>query len=67
MTGTEFRAALADLGLTQPAAATLLGLSLRTVEYYAAGKPIPGPVKILVKLLQFGSLTPVDIDAVRGV
>jgi hypothetical protein len=48
MTKDHFRRALDDLDLTQPAAAELLGLCLRTVNGYANGKPIPAPVEIVV-------------------
>jgi len=45
MTANEYRAALARLGLTQGAAARLLGVEPRTSERWACGvSAIPGPV-----------------------
>jgi transcriptional regulator with XRE-family HTH domain len=65
MTGNQFRRALADLGLTQEAAAELLGLGERTVTGYAGGRPIPVPVAILINLMVGGVVTPDEVDAVR--
>ncbi len=41
MTSTEYRAALAALGLTQAEAATYFGFSIRSSNGYANGAPIP--------------------------
>jgi hypothetical protein len=51
MTTNQFGRALADLGLTQEAAAELLGLGERTVTGYAGGRSIPAPVAILINPL----------------
>jgi DNA-binding XRE family transcriptional regulator len=65
MTANEFREMLTLLGLSQTAAAKLLGLTRRTIVHYAAGHPIPTPVVILLKLLLFSSITVDDIDGMR--
>jgi hypothetical protein len=65
MTKDNFRRALDDLDLTQPAAAELLGLCLRTVNGYANCKPIPAPVGIVVNLMVGGVVTLDQVDAVR--
>lgn len=52
MTGEEFKAKRLALGWTQAAAASALGISLRTVLYYEAGEvPVSKPVALL-----FGSV-----------
>ena len=52
MTPDELRTQLARLGLTQTGAARLLGVSDRTVRYWAAGeKPIPKSVEMLMERL----------------
>lgn len=49
MKSTEFRRLLADLGLTQEQAATMLGVSLRSTNGWANGKPIPLAVGELMR------------------
>lgn len=45
VTAQEFRDARAELGWTQSATASALGVTLRAVQYYEAGqRAIPGPV-----------------------
>ena len=52
MTPAEFRAALQALGVTQGAAAALLGVSLDGVNAWCNGRrPVPAPVARLVRLL----------------
>jgi DNA-binding XRE family transcriptional regulator len=64
MNARNFRLALRDLGLTQTEAADLLGLSRRTVVYYAGGKPIPAPVAILVNLMLADAVSREYVEAV---
>ena len=53
MTPEQFRAALADLGLSQVGFARLARVDPRTVRKWAAGDSrIPGPVVVLIELLQ---------------
>jgi len=49
MTTAEFRAALADLGLTAYSAGPVLGVSKRQTYRYAAGASIPEPVARLLR------------------
>jgi hypothetical protein len=63
--GCSIRRALSDLELTQPHAAELLGLCLRSVHGYANGKPIPSAVAIVINLMVGGVVTPDQVDAVR--
>jgi hypothetical protein len=51
MTPTQYRAALAALGLTQAGAAELMDIAVRTSHGYANGDPIPKVVAMLLKLL----------------
>lgn len=52
MTPSELRAIRTDLGLTQDALATTLGVSRRAVVYWEQGdRPIPQPVAMLLQLL----------------
>jgi hypothetical protein len=48
MTAKQFRAALETLGLNQSGAARVLGKSLRAVNGYANGDPIPKLVAWMV-------------------
>ena len=49
MTPTDFRAALARLGLTQAGAARLLGVDERTARRWARGeRQVPEPVRRLL-------------------
>ena len=46
---TEYRAAIARLGLTQGGAARLVGVDARTSRRWALGEvPVPGPVERLL-------------------
>jgi len=52
MTGEQFKAKREALGWTQRATAEALGISLRTVLYYEAGKvPVSKPVALLFSSL----------------
>ena len=61
MNSTQFRKALADLGLTQAQAAEWLGLSIRAVHGYANGAPIPEPTAKLLRLMVKLDLKPKDV------
>jgi hypothetical protein len=52
MTTKQYLAALKKLGLTPASKATAaaLGVSLRQAQYYAAGKPIPETIAIILQL-----------------
>ena len=53
MTPVDFRAALADLGLTQVGFARVARVDPRTVRKWVAGdRPIPGPVVVLLEMLR---------------
>lgn len=55
MTKTQFREALERLGLTQGQAAEALGLTIRTINGYANGEPIPATVaRLLAMYLRYG-------------
>jgi DNA-binding transcriptional regulator YiaG len=58
MTATEYRDAIAALGLTQAGAAEFLGVSLRTSQNWALGEArIPVAVaKLLDLTIKFGGL-----------
>ncbi len=52
MTPDEFKAKQATLGLTNEQAATVLGVSVRTVETWRQGsRAVPGPVSVIFALL----------------
>lgn len=51
MTAQELREAREELGWTQSALASALGVTLRAVQYYEVGKrPVPGPVDRLMAI-----------------
>lgn len=51
MTSSQYRAALAALGLTQAEAAERLGISVRTANAYANGTVIPKVVMLALAYL----------------
>jgi transcriptional regulator with XRE-family HTH domain len=51
MTGKQYKAALAALGMTQEDAAAFLHISLRTSSGYANGAPIPEATAKLLRLM----------------
>lgn len=61
MAPTAYRAAIAQLSLTQEQAATFLGISARTSNGYANGKVIPEPTAKLLRLVTKLNLTPDDV------
>jgi hypothetical protein len=66
MTAKEFRCVLGDLGLTQIAAADLLGISERQIRNYAIGyTPVPEAVAILLRLTKAGRIRGKDIEAAK--
>ena len=60
MTSTQYRAALAHLGLSQVGAARLLGVNGATSRRWAA-RGVTGTAAILIKLLAAGKVTVQDI------
>jgi transcriptional regulator with XRE-family HTH domain len=62
MSPNQFRAALAALGLSQGAAASFLGISIRTSAGYASGeRAVPeGYAKLLRLMVRLG-LNPDDV------
>ena len=50
MNKAQFKEAIARLGLTQGQAAKALGVSIRSVNGYANGKPIPFLVAEVIRL-----------------
>jgi hypothetical protein len=59
MTKNQYRAAIKKLGLSQPRAATWLGIALRTSQNYALGvTPVPEPTARLLRLAIKLKLTP---------
>jgi transcriptional regulator with XRE-family HTH domain len=66
MTTKEFRAVLDKLGLTQAAAARLLGADARTFRRYALDETnIPQALALLLRLMVAGKVAPADIEAAR--
>ena len=51
MTADEYRAALAELGLSQLAAGRWLGVCRRTAQYFAKGGPPPCAARAIKTLL----------------
>lgn len=50
MTANQFRDSLETLGLTITGAAPYIGISPRQLQRIAAGSPVPGPARKLVRL-----------------
>lgn len=66
MTPKQFRAALRSLGLSQAAAAALVGADPRTARRWALDEvAIPECVAILLRLLVAGKITVADIEGAR--
>lgn len=64
MTPKQFQAAIDRLGLSQVAAARLIGADPRTARKWAAGdNAVPECVAILLRLLMSGKITVADIEA----
>jgi hypothetical protein len=66
MTATQYRAALAELALSQSAAARLFGAAGRTSRRWAWGeRAVPPTVAILLRLMLDGHLTIEQIVAAQ--
>lgn len=63
MSADEFRAILADLGLNQTEAATVLGITPRAVRFYVAGERSIPPV--LAKVARLLASSKLSIDDLR--
>ncbi len=61
MTQNQYRTVLERLGLTQDAAATFLGVSVRTSHGYANGSPIPEGTAKLLRLMVRLELEPNEV------
>lgn len=62
MTPSQYRAALERLGLTQDAAADLLGYSLTSANQWANGRSeVPKLVSTVLRALVNGKLKPEDV------
>jgi hypothetical protein len=61
MTRAEYRRAIDALGLSQVDAGDFLEVTERTSRRYAAGGPIPGPVRILLRYMVRRKLKPVQV------
>lgn len=61
MTATQYRSAIAALGLSQVRAAKFLGVSIRTSWGYANGEPIPESTAILLRLMVDRKIAPHEI------
>jgi hypothetical protein len=63
MTPTQYRTAIAKLGLSQRGAAAFLKIGERTSRRWALGEsPIPEGYAMLLRLMVRLNLTPVDVD-----
>lgn len=64
MNPSDYRAALAALGLTQAAFGRLLALDKATPNRWATGAvPVPRSVALLLQLLASGKVTLADIES----
>jgi hypothetical protein len=62
MTPTQYRTAIAALGLSQERAGLWLGIGKRTSQGYALGEyPVPGPTAKLLRLMVKLKLDPEDV------
>jgi hypothetical protein len=61
MTPTQYRTAIAKLGLSQEAAGVFMGRSPRQGQRWAAGDPIPESVAKLLRLMVRLELKPSDV------
>jgi hypothetical protein len=63
MTPTQYRTAIAKLGLSQRGAAAFLKIDERTSRRWALGEsPIPEGYAMLLRLMVRLNLTPVEVD-----
>ena len=63
MTLSQYRAALAALGLTQAGAAELMHISIRTSNGYANGWPIPFLVEFYLEHAQLNATHEMPVEA----
>jgi len=62
MTPTQYRAAIATLGLSQERAGIFLGIAPRTSQGYALGEyPVPEAIGKLLRLMVRLKLTPENV------
>jgi DNA-binding transcriptional regulator YiaG len=62
MTGQQYGAAIAKLGLSQRSAAKFLHVSERTSRYWIAdARPVPHAVKLLLNLMIAKEIKPEDL------
>jgi hypothetical protein len=62
MNPTEYREALAALGLTQVGGAKFLGVDPRTSRHWASGdRKVPEPVSIFLRYLIAAKVTPAEV------
>jgi transcriptional regulator with XRE-family HTH domain len=61
MKSNEFRDALRKLKLTQQQAANAFGLSIRAVNGYCNGTPVPGPTALMLRLMVRFRPKPADL------
>lgn len=67
MSAKEYAAAIADLGLSQMAAARVLGISGRMSRYYVAGDyEVPQTVATLLRLMRHYHITPDAVAALNA-
>ena len=63
MTAKQFRDALDRLGLSQLAAARLLGVDGRTARAWALDeRQVPGPIAVLLRLMLDKKITAADVN-----
>lgn len=66
MTAKQFQTAIDRLGLSQVAAAKMVGADPRTARKWASGaNRVPECVAILLRLMLAGKITAEDVEAVR--
>jgi DNA-binding transcriptional regulator YiaG len=61
MTPTEFATVIEELGLSQQAAARLLGINERTPRRWMEGVPIPQPVARFLRFLLRAKISPMTV------
>ena len=67
MRSKEFVAALGDLGLSKTACSRFLGVTLRTVSYWADGdRKVPEPVSRLILYMLAKGITPSEVMEAIG-
>jgi len=65
MTPTQYREAIARLGLSQVAAGAFLGVAPRTSRAWALGeRPVPQAVAMLLRLMVTNGIAPTHVTSV---